>query len=122
MFISTAFAQGVSGTSGIADAFASIGWIILVIPIMYFMVIRPEQTRRKMHLQMISNVRRGDVVVTAGGIVGKVIKVLEGEEILVEIAEEVRVKVVKQTLLDVRTKTEATGADSSAKSSSDDKK
>jgi preprotein translocase subunit YajC len=75
-----------------------------------------------MHLQMISNVRRGDVVVTAGGIVGKVIKVLEGEEILVEIAEEVRVKVVKQTLLDVRTKTEATGADSSAKSSSDDKK
>jgi preprotein translocase subunit YajC len=118
MFISTAFAQGVSGSSGFADAFASIGWIILVIPIMYFMVIRPEQQRRKAHALMISNVRRGDVVVTSGGIVGKVVKVLEGDEIMVEIAEEVRVKVVKQTLLDVRTKSE--GSDASSKS--DDKK
>jgi preprotein translocase subunit YajC len=119
MFISTAFAQGVSGSSGFADAFASIGWIILVIPIMYFMVIRPEQQRRKAHALMISNVRRGDVVVTSGGIVGKVVKVLEGDEIMVEIAEEVRVKVVKQTLLDVRTKSEGS---SDASSKSDDKK
>ena len=119
MFISTAFAQGVSGSSGFADAFASIGWIILVIPIMYFMVIRPEQQRRKAHALMVSNVRRGDVVVTSGGIVGKVVKVLEGDEIMVEIAEEVRVKVVKQTLLDVRNKSEAS-ADASSKA--DDKK
>jgi preprotein translocase subunit YajC len=85
---------------------------------MYFLVIRPEQQRRKAHTQMVDNVRRGDVVVTAGGIVGKVVKVLEGNEVMVEIAEEVRVKVVKQTLLDVRTKTEAVGDASKA----DDKK
>lgn len=121
MFISTAFAQGATGSSGFADAFASIGWIILVIPIMYFMVIRPEQQRRKAHQSMISNVRRGDVVVTAGGVIGKVVKVLEGDEIQVEIAENVRVKIVKQTLLDVRTKTDAS-SDASAKSSGEDKK
>ncbi len=119
MFISPAYAQAATGSSGLADAFASIGWILLVIPIMYFLVIRPEQQRRKAHLQMVDNVRRGDVVVTAGGIVGKVVKVLEGSEIMVEIAEDVRVKVVKQTLLDVRTKTEAV-ADASTKT--EDKK
>jgi len=118
MFISPAHAQAATGSSGLADAFASVGWILLVIPIMYFLVIRPEQQRRKAHMQMVDNVRRGDVVVTAGGIVGKVVKVLEGNEIMVEIAEEVRVKVVKQTLLDVRTKTEAVGDASKA----DDKK
>ena len=119
MFISPAFAQGATGSSGLADAFASICWILLVIPIMYFMVIRPEQQRRKAHASMVDNVRRGDVVVTSGGIVGKVVKVLEGNEIMVEIAEDVRVKVVKSTLLDVRTKTDA-GSDASTKS--EDKK
>jgi len=122
MFISTAFAQGVTGASGLADAFASVGWIILVIPIMYFMVIRPEQQRRKAHAAMISNVRRGDIVVTAGGMIAKVVKVLEGDEIQVEIAENVRVKVLKQTLLDVRGKTDTSGADTPAKTSADDKK
>ncbi|MEQ1753622.1 MAG: preprotein translocase subunit YajC [Micropepsaceae bacterium] len=120
MFISTAFAQGVTGTSGFADAFASIGWIVLVIPIMYFMVIRPEQQRRKTHQAMISNVRRGDVVVTSGGIVGKVVKILEGDEVLLEIAENVRVKIIKQTLLDVRSRTDS-GSDAS-KPANDDKK
>ncbi len=123
MLISTAFAQGATSPGGgLADAFASIGWIVLVIPIMYFMVIRPEQARRKSHLKMVANVRRGDIVVTAGGIVGKVIKVLDGDEILLEIAEEVRVKVVKATLLDVRSKTEAASSDAITKSSGDDKK
>jgi preprotein translocase subunit YajC len=122
MFISTAFAQGVTGASGFADAFASVGWIILVIPIMYFMVIRPEQQRRKTHQEMISNVRRGDIVITAGGVIAKVVKVLEGDEIQVEIAENVRIKVLKQTLLDVRGKTDTSGTDTSAKSSGDDKK
>lgn len=120
MFISTAFAQGVTGTSGLADAFASIGWIVLVIPIMYFMVIRPEQLRRKAHQAMIANVRRGDVVVTAGGMVAKVVKVLEGDEIQLEIAENVRVKVIKQTLLDVRSRTD--GSTDAAKPANDDKK
>lgn len=119
MFVSNAYAQAATGSPGFADAFASIGWILLVIPIMYFMVIRPEQNRRKAHAQMVANVRRGDVVVTSGGIVGKVVKVLENDEVMVEIAEEVRVKVIKHTLLDVRTKSEAT-TDSPAKA--DEKK
>lgn len=59
---------------------------------------------RKKHQEMVSSVRRGDVVVTAGGIVGKVTKVLDDDELMVELAENVTVKVVKATLSDVRTK------------------
>lgn len=78
--------------------------IIFIFVIFYFLLIRPQAQARKKHLEMVANVRRGDVVVTAGGIVGKVTKVLEGDEVMVELADNVAVKVVKATLSDVRTK------------------
>ncbi|MEQ1890349.1 MAG: preprotein translocase subunit YajC, partial [Alphaproteobacteria bacterium] len=74
--------------------------------IFYFFMIRPQQTRMKQHQAMIGAVRRGDTVVTSGGIVGKVTKVQDDGEILVEIAEGVRVRIVASTLSAVRAKGE----------------
>jgi preprotein translocase subunit YajC len=80
--------------------------LIAVFAIMYLLVIRPQQQKIKQHRQMVDNVRRGDTVVTAGGIVGKVAKVPQADdpEITVEIAEGIQVKVVRSTLSDVRAK------------------
>ena len=77
---------------------------ILVFVFFYFLIIRPQNQARKKHQEMIANVRKGDVVVTSGGMIGKVTKVLDGDEIMVELADNVVVKVVKSTLADVRTK------------------
>ncbi len=74
---------------------------------MWFLVFRPQQQRVKEHKAMVEGVRRGDTVVTSGGIVGKVTRVFDdSDEILVEIADGVRVKVIRGTLSDVRSKTE----------------
>jgi len=80
--------------------------LIFIFAIMYFLMIRPQQQRAKQLREMIENVRRGDTVVTAGGIVGKVTKATtkEDTEVTVEIADGVQVKVVKATLTEVRAK------------------
>lgn len=82
--------------------------LIFIFAIMYFLLIRPQQQRMKQHKQMVENVRRGDTVVTAGGIVGKVTKVGQPEdpEITVEIADNVQIRVVKSTLTEVRAKSQ----------------
>ncbi len=85
--------------------------LVFIFVIFYFLLIRPQMTARKKHTEMVSNVRRGDVVVTAGGIVGKVTKVLDGDEVMVELADKVAVKIVKSTLSDVRTKPEPAAND-----------
>jgi preprotein translocase subunit YajC len=103
MLISPAYAQAAQTSPNPLMQFAP---IVLIFVIFYFLLIRPQMTARKKHQEMVSNVRRGDVVVTAGGIVGKVTKVLEGDEIMVELADKVAVRVVKSTLSDVRTKPE----------------
>ena len=79
-----------------------------MIAIFYFILWRPQQQRVKQLRQMVDNLRRGDVVITAGGIVGKVVKASNAEdpEILIEIADNVQVKVIKTTLTDVRAKTQ----------------
>lgn len=78
----------------------------LLFGIMYFFMIRPQQKRLREHREMVSAIRRGDTVVTSGGIVGKVTKVVDDSEALVEIAEGVRVRIIKQTVTDVRSKSE----------------
>ena len=84
--------------------------LILIFAIMYFLLIRPQQKKMKDHQKMIEAVRRGDVVVTSGGIVGKVVKVREDGEVEVEIADGVKVRVIKSTLADVKSKTEPADA------------
>ncbi|WDI32083.1 preprotein translocase subunit YajC [Hyphococcus flavus] len=101
MFISPAYAQAAEGA---ANPLIQMAPLIVIFVIFYFLLIRPQMTARKKHMEMVSNVRRNDVVVTQGGIIGKVTKILDDNEVMVEIADNVTVKVVKATLSDVRTK------------------
>jgi preprotein translocase subunit YajC len=104
MFITPAYAQGFGGGS---DMFVQFVPIILMFVIFYFLLLRPQQQKVKAHREMVSNVRRGDTVVTAGGIIGKVTKVRDEAEVEVEIAENTRVRVLKATISEVRAKGEA---------------
>lgn len=90
--------------------------LVAVFAIFYFLIIRPQQQRVKQLRDMVDNVRRGDTVVTAGGIVGRVAKAPQKDdtEITVEIADNVQVKVLRSTLSDVRTKADAKSADAKA--------
>jgi preprotein translocase subunit YajC len=103
MFISPAFAQGAGGGS---DFMIQLVPILLMFVIFYFLLLRPQQQRAKTHREMVANIRRGDTVVTAGGIVGKVTKVRDDNEIEVEIADNTRVRVIKGTVSEVRVKGE----------------
>ena len=80
--------------------------IILIFVIMYFLLIRPQQKKIKEHKNMVDNLRRGDQVLTQGGIIGKITKVKEGEEIEVELAKDVKVSIVRSTIVNVLSKTE----------------
>ena len=89
------------------DAIIQFVPFILIFVIMWFLIIRPQQRRVKAHQEMIKNVRRGDLVVTSGGIIGKVTKVLEDSaDIEVEIADNVKVKVARAMVAEVRSKSE----------------
>ncbi|RDJ27638.1 preprotein translocase subunit YajC [Bosea caraganae] len=79
---------------------------VLIFVIMWFLIIRPQQKRVKSHQEMIKNVRRGDTVVTSGGIIAKVSKVIDDAEIEAEIADGVRIRLVKSMIQDVRSKSE----------------
>ena len=84
---------------------------ILIFAIMYFLLIRPQQKKMKEHQAMVAAVRRGDQVVTQGGLIGKVTKVKDDAEIEVELAENVKVRVVKSTIANVTSKTEPAKAE-----------
>ena len=88
------------------NGFESFIPIILIFVIMYFLLIRPQQKKIKEHKNMVDNLRRGDQVLTQGGIIGKITKVKEGEEIEVELAKEVKVSVIRSTIVNVLSKTE----------------
>lgn len=112
MFITPAFAQAIGG-AGAGSAFAQFVPLILIFAIMYFLLIRPQQKKVKDHKAMVEALRRGDQIVTQGGIVGKVIRVKDGEvEVEVEIAQGVTVRVVRATIAQVRSKTEPAAANS----------
>ena len=80
--------------------------LILIFAIMYFLLIRPQQKKMKEHQKMVENLRRGDQVVTQGGLIGKVAKIKEENEVEVEVAEGVKVRVVRSTIAQVLSKTE----------------
>ena len=103
--ITPAFAQGAAGGGG-GDVILQLVPFLLIFVIMYFLIIRPQQRRVREHQEMVKNVRRGDTVVTSGGIVGKVMKATDDPELEVEIADGVRVKLVRGMISEVRTKGE----------------
>lgn len=78
----------------------------LIFVIMYFLILRPQQKRVKQHQEMVKNVRRGDTVVTNGGLIGKVTKVIDDDQIEIEIADDVRIRQMRQMVTDVRAKGE----------------
>lgn len=80
--------------------------LILIFAIMYFLLIRPQQKKVKEHQAMVEALRRGDQVITQGGLIGKVVKVKDDNEVEVELSENVKVRVVKSTIATVMNKTE----------------
>ena len=106
MFISPAYAQGASMFGGSDNMLVSLLPFVLIFVIMYFLILRPQQKRQKAHADMVKNVRRGDTVVTSGGLVGKVTKVVDDVVVEVEVAEDVRVRQMRSMLADVRAKGE----------------
>lgn len=108
MFATPAYAQAAGAGAG--SAFASFIPLILIFAIMYFLLIRPQQKKMKEHKAMVEALRRGDQVLTQGGIVGKVTKVQEDGQLEVEIAEGVKVKVMRHTIVQVMNKTEPAAA------------
>ncbi|MEG9861384.1 MAG: preprotein translocase subunit YajC [Parvularculales bacterium] len=109
MLITPAYAQTASAGEG--DFLITLLPFVAVFAIIYFLIIRPQQKRVKEHRAMVDSVRRGDTVVTAGGLIGKIHKVMEDNECIVEVADNVRLRVVKSTLSDVRARTETASSD-----------
>jgi preprotein translocase subunit YajC len=105
MFATPAYAQA-AGQGGAGAAFLQFLPLILIFAIMYFLLIRPQQKKLKQHQQMVEALRRGDQVVTQGGLIGKVTKVKDDKEIEVELTDGVRVRVVRNTISQVLSKTE----------------
>ena len=111
MFITPAFAQssplsGLFGGGDSAGMITSFMPLILIIVIMYFLILRPQQRKVKLHQEMIKAVRRGDTVITNGGLVGKVTKVVDDDQIEVEISDGVRVRQMRSMVNEVRAKGE----------------
>jgi preprotein translocase subunit YajC len=104
MLITPAYAQfgGAGGSSTILQFMP----LILIVVIMYFLILRPQQRKVKLHQEMIKAIRRGDTVVTNGGLVGKVTKVVDDDHIEVEISDGVRVRHLRAMVSDVRAKGE----------------
>ena len=86
----------------------------LIFVIMYFLILRPQQKRVKTHQEMVKAVRRGDTVITNGGLIGKVTKVVDDEQLEIEIAEGVRIRQVRSMVTDVRAKGEPVKEEASA--------
>ncbi|MEL7215083.1 MAG: preprotein translocase subunit YajC [Pseudomonadota bacterium] len=102
MFVTPAYAQAAGGAGG---GFIQIVPLLLIFVIMYFFLIRPQQKRVKEHAAMVEGLRRGDEVVTQGGLLGKVSKVSD-DEVQLDLGEGVKVRAVKSTIASVRSKTE----------------
>lgn len=102
MFITPAYAQ----SAGAPDFLVSLLPFVAIFAIMYFLIIRPQRQRMKQHQEMVANLRRGDTVVTTGGLIGKVSKVVDDGELQVEIGDGVKVRVVRSMVQEVRSKTE----------------
>jgi len=104
MFVTPAFAQ--SATGGAPDMLISVLPFVLIFVIMYFLIIRPQRAQQKRRAEMLAAVRRGDTVVTGGGLVGKITKVIDDSEVEVDLGGGLKVTALKATLADVRVKGE----------------
>jgi len=117
MLISPAYAQAAGAGGGGLEAMLP---LILIFVVFYFLLIRPQQKKMKQHKEMLGTIRRGDKVVTGGGIVGSVTKVNDDNELTVEIAKDVKVKVRRELVSTVLAKTEPVKGGAKAAEASND--
>jgi preprotein translocase subunit YajC len=115
MLISPAYAQTAGGLFDSQSALIQFAPLVLIFVVFYFLLIRPQQRKSKDHRSMLDTLRRGDRVVTGGGIVGTVNKVISPEEVEVDIAQNVRVRVVRSTITSVLSKPDPAAAREAAK-------
>jgi preprotein translocase subunit YajC len=105
-FITPAYAQAAGGAPGGADVLMQLAPFGIILIIMYFLILRPQQQRAKAHQDLVAAIRRGDTVVTNGGLIGKVTKAVDDSEIEIEIAPNVRVRQSRGAIAEVRAKGE----------------
>ncbi len=120
MFVSPAYAQAAGGSGGFD--YMSILPLVLIFVVFYFLLIRPQQKKQKVHREMIGAVKRGDHVLTSGGIFGRVTKVIDDTKLQVEIADNVRVHVSRAMISDVLNRAEPVKETRERKNDTDDKK
>ena len=114
MIISPAYAQATGGTDG---GFATLLPLVLIFVVFYFLLIRPQQKRAKNHRNMLAAVVRGDKIVTGGGVMGTVTKVVNDEELAVEIAEGIKIRVQRGLIASVQSKSKPPTANEPASQS-----
>lgn len=104
MFVSEAYAQDAGGAAAdpMAGMFMQLAPLLLIFVVFYFLLIRPQQAARKRHVEMIAALKKGDVIVTSGGLIGKV-RAVADDEVRVELGPNVEVRVVRGTISEVRT-------------------
>ena len=107
MFISPAFAQAAGGAApGFGDFAGMVVPLAMIMVVFWFLLIRPQQKKMKEHQEMLKKVGKGDTVITAGGLIGRVVKVIDDNELQVEIGENIKVRVLRTGISDVRAKGE----------------
>ncbi|HYA79712.1 MAG TPA: preprotein translocase subunit YajC [Methylocystis sp.] len=99
-------AQQPSGSDALVDQFQIMAPFLIIIAIVYFVVLRPQQRAQKAAASALRNVRRGDVVATSGGLIGKVSRAVDDNEVEVELAPNLRVRLLRSAITEVRAKSE----------------
>jgi preprotein translocase subunit YajC len=118
MWITPAYAQAspTNPMDGLLSPSSPIWMMAIIFVIMYVLMIRPQQKKVKQHQEMVKNLRRGDSVITSGGTLGKVTKVVDDDQIEIEIAQGVRVRQMRNMVTEVRAKGEPVADDATASS------
>ncbi|WP_322517116.1 preprotein translocase subunit YajC [Rhodopseudomonas palustris] len=106
MFVTPAFAQAAAAGGDANSMLMSLLPFALIFVIMYFLILRPQQRKVKEHAELVKNIRRGDTIITSGGLVGKVTKVVDDDQIEFELADGVRARQMRQMITGVRAKGE----------------
>ena len=112
MLISEAYAQTTPAGGDTSSMLISFAPYLLIFVVFYFLLIRPQQQARKRHMEMIAALKKGDIVVTSGGLIGKV-KAVADDEVRVELSPNVEVRVVRGTISEVRSRTDVAPANDS---------
>ena len=121
MFITEAFAQTAAPGGPGADILMTVMPFLLIFVVMYFLIIRPQRAAMKRREELLKNIRRGDQIVTGGGIIGTVSKVVSDDELAVEIAEGIKIRVQRGLVSGVLSRTEPVAGESTTAPQADDK-